>query len=85
MGLGKKIEPKDIQQGQVGDCYFLASISSIIYNHPELIHNKILFDVNNAHYYVVKFFIDGEWQYIVTDDKFPYENKRAIFARPHDN
>jgi hypothetical protein len=24
-----KIEPSDIQQGNVGDCYFLASISSI--------------------------------------------------------
>lgn len=46
-------------QGQLGDCYFLSSIASIISFYPESIVDKILFSVNHAHFYVVKLFIDG--------------------------
>lgn len=37
------IEPEDVQQGNIGDCYFLASISSIAEN-PERISR--IFDHN---------------------------------------
>lgn len=70
-------------QGQLGDCYLLSSIASIISFYPEVIFDKILFSVNEAHFYVVKLFIDGEWQMIVTDDQFPCEYGKPVFAKPH--
>lgn len=35
VGFGKLVEPKDIIQGSIGDCYFLSSISSIVSKYPE--------------------------------------------------
>ena len=37
IGIAREIEPKDIIQGSVGDCYFLSSIASLISIYPELI------------------------------------------------
>ena len=34
IGIAREIEPKDIIQGSVGDCYFLSSIASIISMYP---------------------------------------------------
>ena len=34
IGMAQEIEPKDIIQGSVGDCYFLSSIASIISIYP---------------------------------------------------
>jgi calpain-15 len=83
IGLARNIEPKDIVQGELGDCYFLSSIASIISLYPEVIDDKILFSVNNARYYVVKLFIDGEVKMFDTDDQFPCRNGRPVFAQPH--
>lgn len=46
IGLAREIEPKDIIQGEVGDCYFLSSIASIISFYPEVVSDKILFGSN---------------------------------------
>jgi calpain-15 len=70
-------------QGQLGDCYFLSSIASIISFYPEVIFDKILFSVNRARYYIVKLFIDGEEKIIITDDQFPCKGNQPVFAQPH--
>ena len=68
----------------MGDCYFLSSIASLISIYPEIISEKFLFSENPANYFVIKLFLDGQWNYIVTDDYFPSDNGRnALFARPH--
>ncbi len=43
IGLAREIEPKDIIQGELGDCYFLSSIASLISIYPEVISEKFLF------------------------------------------
>lgn len=68
--LNKVIEADDIRQGEVGDCYFLSAISSIAFDYPQVLGQKFLFNVNPANYYVTKLFIDGEWKYIKTDDRY---------------
>jgi Calpain family cysteine protease len=34
-------KPQDIQQGQIGDCYFPAAVAAIAQNHPEVLTNAI--------------------------------------------
>jgi len=85
IGVAREIEPKDIIQGSVGDCYFLSSIASIISIYPELIAERFLLNVNPVGFYAVKLFIDGEWKIIQTDDRFPCKGKTPLYAKPHSN
>lgn len=71
MTLDKLIDPKDINQGDTGDCYFLSAITSLAGKYPELISDLFVFDANEANYYVVKLFLEGRWTYVKTDDRFP--------------
>ena len=83
IGIAREIQPKDIIQGSVGDCYFLSSIASIISIYPQLIAQKFLFDKNPSNYYAIKLFIDGEWKVIKTDDRFPCKGSTPVYAKPH--
>lgn len=56
-----KIEPFDIKQGRLGDCYFLSALISIS-EYPFIV--KRLFEtteVSSYCYYGVWLFIDGVW------------------------
>jgi hypothetical protein len=37
-GLAQLLEPKDIIQGNLGDCYFLSAVAGIVEKYPELIY-----------------------------------------------
>lgn len=73
------VDPCDIVQGALGDCYFLCSLSALA-ERPGLI--KRLFktkDVEKDGLYSVWLCINGEWQEILLDDYFPcYDNKPAF-------
>lgn len=58
-GLSRYLEPKDIQQGQLGDCYFLSSIAALVNYYPELLSEMFLFDINPTGLYAVRLFNDG--------------------------
>jgi len=82
-----KIEFNDVQQGSLGDCYFLSSITALT-EYPYLIREKFRTTTfNEEGYYEMIFFIDGEWQVIFLDDYFPYDPKKKnfAFATPHNN
>ena len=72
-------------QGQIGDCYFLSSIASVISFYPEIVSGMFIFGANQARFYAVKLFIDGEWQIICTDDQFPCQYGKPVYAKPHGN
>ena len=78
---------KEINQGNIGDCYFLSAISTLIL-YPYILREKFrLNQINNYGYYEIIFFIDGEWQIVFLDDYFPYNiNKKEFqFAKPYKN
>ena len=82
-----KIEFNDVQQGSLGDCYFLSSITALA-EFPYLIREKFrTVQFNKAGYYELILFIDGEWQIVFLDDYFPYDPKLRDFAyaKPHNN
>ena len=65
------IDPSDIQQGRLGDCYLLCAMSSLA-ERPSLIHR--LFDTeepNEYGVYAVWLNINGMWREVVVDDLFP--------------
>ena len=81
------IIPNDIQQGSLGDCYFLSALAAIA-EKPRLIiklfENK---QVNKYGCYSLFLFIDGQCENIILDDYFPVmktpisSNISLIFSR----
>lgn len=63
------ISPGDIDQGYLGDCYFLAALASIAQQHPEVIWDAI--KDNGDGTYTVTFYQDGKPVEITVDNEFP--------------
>jgi hypothetical protein len=59
----------DIRQGQVGDCYFMASLAEAALRSPATITN--MFVVNGDGTYTVKFFNNGQAEFVTVDSYLP--------------
>ncbi|EGR31619.1 hypothetical protein IMG5_106010 [Ichthyophthirius multifiliis] len=81
IGLGKLISPYDIKQGALGDCYFLASLSSLAQQPQRILELFITRIVNNYGIYCVKICYDGEWQAVTLDDLIPCKDNKPIFTK----
>lgn len=85
------IDPADIYQGGLGDCWLLASLSAIAERHPELIRDSFLTGrVSLCGYYKIKLFdiVNGtpRWKVITIDDNIPVDsNKKPMYSQPKDN
>jgi calpain-15 len=69
--LFQHIEPADIIQGSLGDCYFLCSLASLA-EYPALVRR--LFEeneVNENGILAIWLNINGIWQRIIIDEYFP--------------
>ena len=67
------IEPDDIIQGQLGDCWFLSALSCLA-EFPPLIRALFCSDstmVTTSGRYNLRFCKSGQWQTVVVDDNFP--------------
>ena len=80
------VEPGDVIQGQLNDCWILSSLS-ILANHQKLLA-KLFASTSNAHLglYVCKFYKNGAWETVIVDDRIPFSMKeqRPVFARCKD-
>lgn len=76
-------------QGNVGDCYFLASISSLAEDQQriyDIFDNELA--ISNFGIYRINANFRGQPQQIIIDDYIPVyaDNvKKTIFSRPHNN
>lgn len=84
-----QIEFSDINQRGLGHCYFMCAIAALAEN-PILISR--LFRTkkkNEAGYYEIVLFIDGEWQVVIVDDffvvhkNFQYYENPFVFSSPN--
>ena len=88
-----KISANDIQQGSIGDCYFLSVIGSLcnIRNSKgEYLLEDLFLHTSKTkeHVYGVYFFINGVWELVLIDDYFPYVGygfKQFAFASSQGN
>lgn len=74
----------DIKQGSLGNCYFLAAISSLAET-PQLVLQLFRsMKVSEAGIYEVILRIDGEWQIVLVDDYIPVTKgtNNPLFAKP---
>jgi len=96
MQLFDTIEPTDICQGSLGDCWLLSAISGLA-EYPNFIHHVTFMDNNTLNEngnYAIKLWDVGnkDWMEIIIDDKFPcykkkwYENNyKPLFSQPNGN
>ena len=82
-----KIEMGDVQQGSLGDCYFLSSVANIC-KFPNNV--KRLFkqtSKNEYGFYEISLFIDGKRQIVIVDDYLPAfkKSKKPCYAQSNKN
>eukprot|EP00466_Bigelowiella_natans_P010502 jgi/Bigna1/70672/fgenesh1_pg.12_\ len=76
------MQPSDLQQGELGDCWFLSALA-VIAERPELITQLMVTkQYNRVGAYQMMFCKDGKWQNVLVDDYIPITSWGAIaFAR----
>ena len=81
-----KIEPRDIKQGQLGDCWFMCALACLA-ERPTLVERLFITKSANAlGIYRVKLCKNGEWVTVTVDDYFPcYPMSGPIFSRANGN
>ncbi|MFN7416238.1 MAG: C2 family cysteine protease [Dolichospermum sp.] len=73
------ISANDIRQGQVGDCYYLATLSSIAQENPTYIQN--MFTDNGDSTFTVRFYNNGVADYLTVDRQLPTNlSGNAVYA-----
>ena len=78
------LEPKDIIQGGLGDCYFLSAVAGVVEKYPELVYRLFVLEKNPSHLYGVRLFIEGQWVTVLLDACFPIDSDgRFCAAQPH--
>jgi calpain-15 len=74
--LDQEINPNDIKQGALNNCYFLSVLSALA-EYPERIRSLFLSqEKNSVNIYGVRLCIDGTWEEIVIDNFFPCDGRK---------
>ena len=68
----------DIDQGDVGDCYFMAGLGAIARKDPARITS--MFTDNGDDTYTVRMFKDGQAQYVTVDKCLPVDPASGLFV-----
>lgn len=80
------IEPNDIKQGSLGNCWFMCALASLA-ERPKLVENLFITDKKvKEGVYRIKFCKNGEWVEVTIDDLFPcYPFGGPLFSKAHGN
>jgi hypothetical protein len=70
--FGSGLSHLDINQGYVGDCYFVASLESVALHSPDMIRQMII--DNGDHTYTIRFFHDSRPDYVTVDLCLPTQS-----------
>lgn len=74
------INPHDVNQGELGDCYFLAFCSSMA-EQPDRVRDMFITkEYNTAGIYLLKLWVNGIETPVVIDDYLPTKMGKIAFA-----
>ena len=68
----------DVNQGYLGDCYFMSALADVALQDPSAIENMIASDGNGA--YSVEFVVNGQPDYVTVSDELPTMPKGYYWA-----
>lgn len=74
------IEPDDIYQGRLGDCYFLSSVSALAEHSSRVKRLLLSMQPTGNQAYAVALNISGVWQPVYLDDHFPVIGSKLAFC-----
>jgi hypothetical protein len=74
------VDPNDISQGALGDCYYLCTLSSMAEEGQRIMDRFVTKEVNDAGIYLLTLFINGVETPVIVDNFFPTCNDRCAFA-----
>lgn len=69
---------EDINQGEIGDCWFLASIGAELTADPDFVKKHMVANPNGT--YTVTFYKDGKPVQVTVDSKVPIDGSSSEFA-----
>lgn len=76
------VSPEDVCQGELGDCYFLSSISSISFKHPDVISDLFITQqINPYGIHCLYMCINGTWRAVMVDEYIPTKHGKPIFCQ----
>ena len=85
----KLIDIKDINQGMVGDCYFLAVLAGLAQTNPSILKNNIVFNSDEEKkYYSCRFYDNDKNELLISiDDKLYTKDgkSKTLYARWNPN
>mmetsp|Transcript_3833 Transcript_3833/g.5825 ORF Transcript_3833/g.5825 Transcript_3833/m.5825 type:complete len:766 (-) Transcript_3833:250-2547(-) len=77
--------PKDVDQGALGNCYLLSSLS-VLAAFPELIRRLLIAYDLDVGIIATRLCYAGRWRLVYIDDRLPCRhNKNLVFAQPKNN
>lgn len=74
------ITPQDVCQGEIGDCYFLCTLSAMAEVPERIIERFISKEVNSAGAYKVDFYVNGIETPVIVDDWLPTKYGKPAFG-----
>lgn len=80
-----ELDPEQINQGMIGDCYFLSCLSALAANGERIKKLFLTKEPNSAGCYVMMLHVGGLPHSVVVDDYLPSQNGRLVFGSSGDN
>ena len=68
----------DANQGELGDCYLIGSIGECALMDPNAIKSMFTYDGNGV--YGVRFFVNGQPDYVTVNTQLPYFTNNSVWA-----
>jgi hypothetical protein len=83
---GSRVKFSDIDQGQLGNCYFLAALAAVAITHPEVIQDMFVDrELWWENEFRTKWLINGRLQTLVVDNAVPANWRGTFFTQPGPN